>query len=120
MANSAKKLNRIRRQRVRRVRAKIFGTANRPRLAVFRSNQAIYAQLIDDLSRQTLLAAGSAEIKDKSGKNKSAVAEMVGELLAKKAKEKGIDTAVFDRRGYAYHGRVKALADGARKGGLKI
>lgn len=120
MANSAKNLNRIRKQRTRRVRARIFGTASRPRLAVFRSNRAIYAQLIDDAGQKTLLAARSAEVKEKSTKGKSAIAETVGELLAKKAKEKGIVAAVFDRRGYAYHGRVKALAEGARKGGLKI
>lgn len=115
-----KNLNFIRKLRRRRARAKIFGTAIRPRLAVFRSNRAIYAQLIDDSAQKTLLAARSAEIKEKKLKGKIAVAEAVGELLAKKAKENGIKEAVFDRRGYAYHGRVKALADGARKGGLKI
>lgn len=121
MSYNAKKLNRVREQRRRRVRAKIFGTAKRPRLAVFRSNRAIYAQLIDDSAQKTLLAATAFELgKEASKKTKTAVAAMVGELLAKKAKEKGIAAAVFDRRSYAYHGRVKALAEGARKGGLKI
>jgi large subunit ribosomal protein L18 len=119
--NFAKNLNRIRERRVRRVRAKIYGTGSRPRLAVSRSNAGIYAQLIDDTAQKTLAAASWLELdQDALKKTKSEVAFMVGELLAKKAKEKGITTAVFDRRSYAYHGRVKALADGARKGGLKI
>lgn len=119
--NSAKNLNRIRKQRTRRVRAKIFGTAKRPRLAVFRSNLALYAQLIDDLEGRTVAHARAGELgKEAAKKNKTAVAEMVGELIAKRAKEKGVSAAVFDRRGYAYHWRVKALAEGARKGGLKI
>lgn len=125
--NLTKNLNRIRKQRTRRVKAKIFGTPDRPRLAVFRSNRAISAQLIDDSAQKTLVSARSAELglpaqagKDGAKKNKGDIAALVGELLAKKAKEKGLSSAVFDRRGYAYHGRVKALAEGVRKGGLKI
>lgn len=119
--NSAKNLNRIRKRKALRVRARIYGTGARPRLAVFRSNTGIYAQLIDDDAQKTLVSVRSAELgKDALKKTKSSVALMVGELLAKKAKEKGIDAAVFDRRSYAYHGRVKALADGARKGGLRM
>lgn len=111
----------MRKRRQRRVRARIFGTAAKPRLAVFRSNRAIYAQLIDDTAHRTLLSASGAELgKDALKKSKTGVAREVGELLAKKAKDKGITAAVFDRRDYAYHGRVKALAEGVRKGGVKI
>lgn len=116
-----KELNLIRQRRQRRVRAKVFGTSSRPRLAVFRSHRAIYAQLIDDTIGRTLAYASSAElVKDGRGKTKVQAAEMTGELLAKRARQQGITGAVFDRRHYAYHGRVKALADGARRGGLKI
>ena len=111
-------LNQRRARRAGRVRAKLTGTSERPRLAVFRSHVAIYAQVIDDLAGKTLAAASSREVDAKG--NKSGQAVLVGELLAKKAGEKGISAVVFDRRGYAYHGRVKALADGARKGGLKF
>lgn len=107
-----------------RIRRKVSGTPERPRLSVFRSLNNVYAQLIDDISGKTILEASSqakelaAEIKNAKGKvSKSA---LVGKLLAKKASEKGITTVVFDRSGYKYHGRVKAVADGAREGGLKI
>jgi len=90
-----------------------------PRLSVFRSNRGIYAQVIDDLDGRTLVSASSLEIKE-SGINKIQVAAKVGELLAARAGEKSIDRVVFDRGGYLYHGRVKALADGARKGGIQF
>ncbi len=99
-----------------RIRAKISGTSVRPRLFVFRSNQHIYAQLIDDSKRVTLLSATEKEIKD--GKTKVEKAFLIGELIAKKAMEKKIKEVVFDRGGYIYHGRVASVASGARKGGL--
>ena len=92
----------------------------RPRLAVFRSNKAIYAQIIDDKQRKTLVAASSLELGKEIKEDKSQQALAVGELLAKKALKAGIKAVVFDRRHYQYHGRVKALADGARKGGLQF
>ncbi|MFC1700082.1 50S ribosomal protein L18 [Patescibacteria group bacterium] len=100
-----------------RVRKKIFGTAEKPRLSIFRSNKNIRAQLIDDESGVTLVSANTTSLK---GKSKTEIASKVGEELAKKALEKKIKHVVFDRSGYRYHGRVKALADGARKGGLKL
>lgn len=100
-----------------RVRERVSGTAERPRLAVYRSLNHIYVQVIDDAAGHTLLAASDAEVDVKS-KNKSQVAELVGEAVARKAKEQGIKAVVFDRGGNRYHGRVKALADAARKGGL--
>jgi large subunit ribosomal protein L18 len=106
-----------RKRRHRRVRGKIMGTAERPRLVVFRSNRGIEAQLIDDLEGKTLAAASWLHVKDV---DKSAQAEAVGKLLAERARSAGVSTAVFDRAGYLYHGRVKALAEGAREGGLKI
>ena len=108
--------NRIRRHR--RVRAVIKGTAARPRLSVFRSSGHIYAQLIDDAKGSTLLSAG--DIKNKTKEEGNRAAYKIGEILAGKAIEKGIKEAVFDRGGYKYHGRVRALAEGARKGGLKF
>jgi len=107
-----------------RIRRKISGTAERPRLSIFRSNDNMYAQLIDDVKGTTLLEASSlakelvAELKDSKGKISKSKA--VGKLLAKKAIEKGITTAVFDRSGYRYHGRVQAVAEGAREGGMKL
>ncbi len=98
-----------------RIRKKIKGTASRPRLAVYRSNKAIYCQLIDDLSGHTLASASSITVE--SG-NKVEQATAVGKMLAEKAKAASIDSVIFDRGGYLYHGRVKALADGAREGGL--
>ena len=112
-----------RRTRIRmRIRKKISGTAEKPRLAVFRSNKQIYVQVIDDLNRITLLSACSREkdIASKTGIKKNEQAAFVGKLLAKKCKEKGIENVVFDRSGYKYHGRVKSLADAAREGGLKF
>lgn len=100
-----------------RIRGRISGTPERPRLCVFRSNKQIYAQVIDDLSANTLVAASSKGIEQG---NKSEIAEKVGELIAKKALEAGITTVVFDRNGFLFHGRVKSLAEGARKGGLKF
>jgi large subunit ribosomal protein L18 len=108
-----------RRRRHRRVRGKISGTSERPRLVVFRSNRGIEAQLIDDLEGKTLAAASWLHVKGGDG-DKSAQAEAVGKLLAERAKSAGVESAVFDRGGYLYHGRVKALAEGAREGGLKI
>lgn len=105
-------------KRKKRIRAKIFGTLERPRLAVFRSNKNIYAQLIDDKKGHTMVSAYNKEIKDTTKLNKVLEATEVGKLLAKKAIDMKITTVVFDRRGYKYHGRVKALADGARSGGL--
>ncbi len=107
-----------------RIQKKIKGTAERPRLAVFRSLNQIYGQLIDDAQSKTIMTVSSLS-KDvaediKKAKGKVAKSEIVGELLAKKAIEKGISSVVFDRSGYQYHGRVKALAEGARKGGLKF
>ncbi len=116
--NSKKLFNRRKARRVKRTRAKIFGTGKIPRLAVSRSNRFIYAQLIDDGKGRTLAHASSMELKDK--KAKSAKAALVGELIGKRAKDLGIKAVVFDRREYKYHGRIKALADGARRAGLKF
>ncbi len=102
--------------RHRRVRKKVAGTAARPRLSVFRSNKQIYVQIIDDLAGTTLAAASSLDTG--TADDKRAAATAVGEFIAKKATESGIKQVVFDRAGYKYHGRVKALADGARSGGL--
>ena len=112
--------NKARSQRHKRVRGKINGTAERPRLNVFRSLQNIYAQLIDDVKGETLVSASTVEKEfTEYGGNKTA-AHKVGELLAKRAADKGITNVVFDRGGYIYHGRVKELAEGAREGGLKF
>ena len=104
-----------------RIRKRMSGTAEKPRLAVFRSNKAIYAQVINDLEGRTLAAASSIskELEEKK-MTKTEVAKEVGKLVAQKAKEAGIEQVVFDRGGYLYHGRVKSLADGAREGGLKF
>jgi len=102
-----------------RVRGKISGTPERPRLSVFRSNKSIYAQIIDDINAHTLASASSAELKS-SDASKTDAAKEVGKNLAEKAKEAGISSVVFDRGGYLYHGRVKALAEGAREGGLQF
>ena len=100
-----------------RIRGRIAGTAERPRMTVFRSNKQIYVQLVDDLAGKTLCAASSRGIAEG---DKSAMAAKVGEEIARKAQEAGITTVVFDRNGYLFHGRVKSLADAARKGGLKF
>lgn len=104
-----------------RVRKKVFGTPERPRLSVYRSEKNIYAQLIDDVNAVTLVAASSLDkaFEVKNGSNKES-AKLVGELVAKKAIEKGITEVVFDRGGYIYHGRVESLATGAREAGLKF
>ena len=104
-------------KRRRRVRAKVTGTAERPRISVFRSNRGVFAQLIDDDSGRTLAAVNWTEDELKSLKRMEQ-ATKAGELLAERAKAAGVETAVFDRGGYQYHGRVKALAEGAREGGL--
>ena len=100
-----------------RIRGRISGTAERPRMSVFRSNKGIYVQVIDDLAGATLVAASS---KGLEGGTKSEVAAKVGAEIAKKALEKGITSVVFDRNGYLFHGRVKSLADAAREAGLKF
>jgi large subunit ribosomal protein L18 len=104
-------------RRHRRVRRKVSGTPERPRLAIFRSNRHIYAQLVDDQSARTLAAASDL---DAPGGDKSARAKKVGQALAQRARDAGVERAVFDRGGRLYHGRVKALAEGAREGGLAI
>lgn len=111
-----------RRTKIRlRIRKRVSGTADKPRLSVFRSNKSIYAQLINDAEGVTIASASSAG-KD-IGENKvtkTEAAKLVGKLIAERAKESGIETVVFDRGGYLYHGRVKSLAEGAREGGLKF
>ena len=115
MSVKTKEQRRLKRRR--RVRAKVRGTATRPRLSVFRSNNGLFAQLIDDETGHTLAAAQWTEARDLKPLER---AKKVGELLAERAKAAGVERAVFDRGGYQYHGRVKALADGAREGGLAI
>jgi large subunit ribosomal protein L18 len=117
MARASK--NEIRLRVHERIRARVKGTPERPRLAVFRSLKHIYAQVIDDVKGHTLVAASSSEEKGKSGGN-LAGAKAIGQLVAERAKEKGIKAVVFDRGGYQYHGRVKALADAARTAGLEF
>jgi large subunit ribosomal protein L18 len=107
-------------RRRRRVRGKVSGTAERPRLAVFRSNVGIYAQLIDDLEGKTLASASWKALPKSFKGTKTDQATEVGKQLAAAAKQAGIDACVFDRAGYLYHGRVKALAEGAREGGLEF
>jgi large subunit ribosomal protein L18 len=107
-----------REKRHRRVRAKIIGTEIKPRLSVFKSNRGIYAQIIDDVLSHTLASVHAREIKDQG--DKTAISFKLGKLLARKAQEKNISVVVFDKGGYKYHGRIKALADGAREGGLKF
>ena len=103
-----------------RVRKNVKGTSSRPRLSVFRSNRSIYCQVIDDLNGNTLVSASSGETSIPSEGNKTDIAKAVGKLIAEKAKAQNISNVVFDRGGYLYHGRVKALADGAREGGLQF
>jgi len=107
-------------KRHKKVRAKIQGTEERPRLCVFRSNKHIYAQIIDDEKGWTLVSASDLEIKDSRKNKKTNLAQKVGQLIAQKAKEKKIKTVVFDRGGFRYHGRIKTLADEARKQGLQF
>jgi large subunit ribosomal protein L18 len=111
----------LRQKRHRRIRRTLSGTGARPRLAVFRSLEHIYCQIIDDVAGHTLVAASDLDGALKNGNgagSKSERAKAVGALVAERAKEKGITTVVFDRGGFLYHGRIKALADGAREGGL--
>lgn len=113
------KLNKTRARRALRVRSKVRGTPERPRLSVFRSNRGIWAQVIDDTSGRTLASVGSVHVAEK-GLSKTEQAAKVGELLAERAKAAGIVRVVFDRGPYLYHGRVKALAESARQGGLEF
>lgn len=106
--------------RHKRVRGKISGTPERPRLCVFRSEAHIYAQVIDDVNGNTIAAASSVEKSFEGRGNNKEAARKVGRIVAERALEKGIDTVVFDRGGYIYHGRVAELAEGAREGGLKF
>ncbi|OGN09158.1 MAG: 50S ribosomal protein L18 [Candidatus Yanofskybacteria bacterium RIFCSPHIGHO2_02_FULL_41_11] len=107
--------------RHRRIRASIKGTAQRPRVSVFKSNRHVFAQLIDDVSGKTIISSKIvSDPKTKVKGTKTDAASKVGEMLAEKAKESGIKEAVFDRGGFKYHGRIKALAEGLRKGGLKV
>ncbi|MBN4071083.1 50S ribosomal protein L18 [Crocinitomix catalasitica] len=103
----------------RRVRKNVFGTIAQPRLSVFRSNRQIYAQIINDTNGQTIASSSSYNNKGAKG-NKTEIAAIIGKELAAKAVKKGVEAVVFDRNGYQYHGRVKALAEGAREGGLKF
>ena len=112
--------NKARLNRHKRVRGKISGTAECPRLNVFRSTKNIYAQIIDDVKGVTLVAASSLDKEFKCNGGKKEAARKFGELIAKRAAEKGISEVVFDRGGYIFHGRVKELAEGAREGGLKF
>ncbi|MFP4193905.1 MAG: 50S ribosomal protein L18 [Desulfosalsimonas sp.] len=118
---STQKKEAMRIKRKKRIRKKVRGTQERPRLTVFRSARHIYAQIIDDVRGETLAAASSMEKEFRSRgrfENKTAAAGEIGKLVARRASEKGIDTVVFDRNGYNYHGRVKAVSDGARENGL--
>jgi large subunit ribosomal protein L18 len=117
MSVQTKDAQRLRRRR--RVRAKVRGTAERPRLSVFRSNRGVFAQLIDDAAGRTVAAVNWVEPELRKLQSMEQ-AKRAGELLAQRAKEAGVETCVFDRGGYQYHGRVKALADGAREGGLRF
>jgi large subunit ribosomal protein L18 len=104
----------------RRIRKNISGTSTTPRLTVYRSNKQIYAQIIDDLNGVTLVSASSQGVKECENVTKVEQASVVGKLIAEKAKKAGVETVVFDRNGYLYHGRIKSLADSAREGGLKF
>lgn len=115
------KMNLLRRvKREKRTRATLRGTAERPRLTVFRSGKHIRAQLIDDTAGRTLLGVDDRKIKKEKGGSKVVIAEKTGSLLAERARQKGVRRVVFDRGAYRYHGRVRALAEGARKGGLSF
>lgn len=112
-----------RQKRATRTRAKIFGVAKKPRLSIFRSNKHIYGQLIDDEKNRTLVSVSDLDLKtkdEKSEKGKVSSAQAVGKLIAQKAKDLKINEAIFDRGGFKYHGRIKAVAEGAREGGLKV
>lgn len=121
MKSNATRLGRIRRHE--RVRSKVEGTTDRPRLSVFRSLNHIYAQVIDDIKGVTLVSASTVDpeiVGSLEGKVKKSQAELVGQVVARRAMEKGVENVVFDRGGYKYNGRVQALADAARKQGLKF
>jgi large subunit ribosomal protein L18 len=120
MSDQAKARREGRLRRHRRVRKKVVGTPERPRLAVFRSNKHISVQVIDDLNGRTLCAASSVEAPLRAGSGNVESAKLVGALVAERAKAAGVTTVVFDRGGYLYHGRVAALADAARDGGLEF
>ncbi|HPR91378.1 MAG TPA: 50S ribosomal protein L18 [Candidatus Paceibacterota bacterium] len=120
MVQNLKDKNRRKNRRIARVRARINGTGEKPRLAVFRSHKNIYGQLIDDESRKTLVSVSSLKSANKKNTKKVDLAAALGEELAKKALAKGIKKAVFDRRSYKFHGRVASFANGARKGGLNF
>lgn len=121
MSKILKKQNEMRARRIARTRAKVFGTASCPRLSVFRSNRGASVQLIDDTAGKTLASASTKELGAADKKKAKALQSFaLGELIAKKAGDLGIKKAVFDRRGYQYHGRVKAVAEGARAKGLTI
>jgi len=115
---SIKQEKRIRRHK--KIRKSVHGTKARPRLFVFRSNQHVYAQIIDDESAKILASASDKELKPRKGDKKSDIAKQVGKLIAQKAAEAKINSVVFDRGGFIFHGRVKSLAEGAREGGLKF
>jgi large subunit ribosomal protein L18 len=115
----AKTITEARAKRHRKIRGRLSGVPARPRISVFRSNRAIYAQIIDDVAGATIVTARSTEV-DAADLDKRGVAKKVGGLLAERARGKGIESVVFDRSGYLYHGRVKALAEGAREGGLQF
>ena len=104
----------------RRIRKVMTGTAERPRLSVFRSNKEIYAQIIDDESGKTIVSISSLNVKEAHGVSKIDQANVVGKQIADKAKEAGVEGVVFDRNGYLYHGRIKALAEAVREGGIKF
>ena len=121
--DKAKEKRLARQRRHARVRKRVSGTTERPRLCVFRSLKHIYAQVIDDTQANTLVSVSTLEPEVRAeleGKDKKAQAAIAGEILARRAKDAGIETVVFDRGGYKYHGRVKSLADAAREGGLKF
>ncbi len=121
--NTAKKKRLARVRRHRRIRKKVFGTSERPRLNVYRSLKHIYGQVIDDNAGHTLVSASTVDgevLAELGEKDKAEQAFLVGQVLARRALEKGINSVIFDRGGWAYHGRVKALADGARKEGLEF
>ncbi|MEE8131688.1 MAG: 50S ribosomal protein L18 [Candidatus Paceibacterota bacterium] len=120
--NPRKTLNKVKLRRKKRTRAKIHGTAKKPRFSVFRSHQSVYVQLIDDEKGKTLVSASTKELttNDKRQTTKQNLTELLGNLIAKKAAEKKIKKVVFDRGGYKYHGRIKKVVEEARKAGLKI
>ena len=115
-----RKMYKVKLRRAHRTALRVRSTGGHPRLAVFRSNKGIYAQVIDDAKGVTVASASSRDVKKEKNMKKSDVAHRVGEVIAERAVAKGVKQAVFDRRAYRYHGRVKALAEGARKAGLKL